>query len=59
MYPFSLKLLWAPIVDSIYSKYIGKRKTWLIPLQYMIGLMLILTSNYVKELLDDNDVNNG
>ena len=53
-WPFSLKLLWAPIVDSVYNKYMGKRKSWLIPIQYMIGVMLILVSDYVKELLDSN-----
>lgn len=28
--PFSLKLLWAPLVDSLYVKSIGRRKTWLV-----------------------------
>lgn len=27
-WPFSLKLLWAPIVDSLYSNRMGRRKTW-------------------------------
>ena len=27
-WPFSLKLLWAPIVDSLYSSRMGRRKTW-------------------------------
>ena len=36
-YPYSLKLLWAPIVDSIFFKRFGRRKSWIVPLQYMIG----------------------
>ena len=28
--PFSLKLLWAPIVDSVYIRKVGRRKTWLV-----------------------------
>merc|ERR1719429_78345 len=36
-WPFSLKLLWAPIVDSLYFSRIGRRKTWLVPVQYLIG----------------------
>ena len=36
-YPYSMKLLWAPLVDSLYFKKIGRRKSWLIPTQYMIG----------------------
>lgn len=27
-WPFSIKLLWAPIVDAIYSKSFGRRKSW-------------------------------
>ena len=36
-YPFSMKILWAPIVDSIFIKKFGRRKTWLIPTQMLIG----------------------
>lgn len=36
-WPFSLKLLWAPIVDSVWSARIGRRKSWLVPTQYLIG----------------------
>ena len=35
--PFSLKLFWAPLVDSLYFKDIGRRKTWLIPVQILTG----------------------
>ena len=36
-YPFSMKILWAPIVDAIFIKRFGRRKTWLIPTQMLIG----------------------
>ena len=36
-YPFSMKILWAPIVDSIFIKKFGRRKSWLIPTQLLIG----------------------
>ena len=39
--PFSLKLLWAPIIDSVYAKSIGRRKTWLVPIQLLAGLLMI------------------
>ncbi|VDP53205.1 unnamed protein product [Soboliphyme baturini] len=55
-WPFSLKLLWAPLVDAWYSKRFGRRRTWLIPTQYLIGLFLLLLSHYVTGILgDDND----
>lgn len=42
IWPFSLKLLWAPLLDSLYFKKIGKRKSWLIPIQYLIGKSYII-----------------
>ena len=51
-WPFSIKLLWAPIVDAIYFKKFGRRKSWLIPLQFFIGSYLIFFSDYIKQLLD-------
>jgi hypothetical protein len=63
IWPFSLKLLWAPIVDSCFIKTFGRRKSWLIPVQYLIGTFLILFSNYVHKLLEvdtnDQDLHKG
>lgn len=36
-WPFSIKLLWAPLVDSLYLEQMGRRKSWLVPSQYLIG----------------------
>ena len=36
-WPFSIKLLWAPIVDAVFVSSFGRRKTWLVPVQYLIG----------------------
>ena len=36
-YPYSMKLLWAPLVDSLYLKRFGRRKSWLVPTQTLIG----------------------
>ena len=50
-YPFSVKLLWAPIVDSVFSERMGRRKSWLIPIQYAIGILMIFISFHVNTLL--------
>ena len=42
--PFSLKLLWAPLVDSTYIKALGRRKTWLVPVQITCGILMIIGS---------------
>lgn len=48
-WPFSIKLLWAPIVDTAYFSKFGRRKTWLVPVQYLIGIfMLVLSRVSVK-----------
>ena len=46
-WPFSLKLLWAPIVDSLFVSRFGRRKTWLIPTQILIAATLGATAPYV------------
>ena len=53
-WPFSLKLLWAPLVDSIYLKKFGRRKSWLVPVQYLIGIFMFTFSDYVNDILEAN-----
>ena len=50
-WPFTIKLLWAPLVDSVYSRSFGRRKSWLVPSQYIIGLTMIFLSYLIKGLL--------
>jgi len=54
-YPFSMKLLWAPLVDSVYIARFGRRKSWLVPIQYLIGITMLVASQYVSRLLGDSD----
>ena len=32
-----IQVLWAPIIDSLYFAKFGRRKSWLVPVQYLIG----------------------
>lgn len=52
-WPFNLKLLWAPIVDSCYSTRFGRRKSWLIPVQYCLGSFMLITSFHIDRWLGD------
>ncbi|CAM9227272.1 unnamed protein product [Ascophyllum nodosum] len=47
--PFSLKLLWAPLVDSVYSRSFGRRKSWLVPSQLLCGGMML----WARSVMDD------
>jgi len=51
-WPFSVKLLWAPIVDAMFIKRFGRRKTWLVPVQYSIGITMLLLAQNVDYYLD-------
>jgi hypothetical protein len=50
-WPFSLKLLWAPIVDAVYFRSFGRRKSWLVPVQAMAGLLMVFGSSFVEQQL--------
>ncbi|KAG8704399.1 hypothetical protein FRC09_003546 [Ceratobasidium sp. 395] len=51
-YPYSLKLLWSPIVDSIFSPTIGRRKSWIVPMQFIIGSLMLWMSLNVQAIMD-------
>jgi len=50
-WPFSLKLLWAPIVDACFWRKFGRRKSWLVPVQALAGLLMVGGSDYVEKQL--------
>lgn len=58
--PFSLKLIWAPFVDCFYNVSFGRRKTWLVPVQFLTGIVMIFGASFVAEWLGDiSDGNPG
>ena len=54
-WPFSVKLLWAPLVDSLYIPKFGRRKTWLAPVQYLLGIFMLILSSRVKDYLGEGE----
>ncbi|GJJ71134.1 MFS transporter, PAT family, solute carrier family 33 (acetyl-CoA transportor), member 1 [Entomortierella parvispora] len=40
-YPYSMKFLWSPIVDAVYNKDMGRRKSWIVPIQLLTGVMFL------------------
>lgn len=57
-WPFSIKLLWAPIVDSVFSSRFGRRKSWLVPVQYLLGFFMMLLSYHINGILGDEPLVN-
>ena len=50
-YPYSLKLLWSPIVDAVWSPRFGRRKSWILPIQTLSGFGMIWLGSMVEDLM--------
>lgn len=55
-WPFALKLIWAPLVDALYIKSLGHRKTWMVPAQLAIGAAMLYLSTEVDVLVAGKDM---
>ncbi|VVC28219.1 Major facilitator superfamily domain,Acetyl-coenzyme A transporter 1 [Cinara cedri] len=54
MWPYTVKLLWAPIVDALYVRCIGRRKSWLLPLQILMGSLLLIMAYNIYDWLPES-----
>ena len=50
-YPYSLKLLWSPIVDAVWSRRFGRRKSWITPIQTISGFAMIYLGSRIDDLM--------
>ena len=55
-WPFALKLLWAPLVDGWSFSSIGRRKSWLVPIQFAIAFLLYWLSTQYESLLQSGQI---
>lgn len=51
--PFSMKLLWAPIIDGLYSERFGRRKSWLVPVQLLCGMVMLTGARHLPEWMGE------
>ena len=51
MYPYSLKLLWSPIVDAVWSRRLGRRKSWIMPIQTISGLSMVYLGSTIDDMM--------
>jgi PAT family acetyl-CoA transporter-like MFS transporter 1 len=58
-YPYSLKLLWSPIVDAVWSPSIGRRKSWILPIQTISGFSMIWLGKHINKMMTDASDNEG
>jgi PAT family acetyl-CoA transporter-like MFS transporter 1 len=50
-YPYSLKLLWSPIVDACWTPKLGRRKSWILPIQLLSGIGMLWLGSHVKDMM--------
>jgi len=50
-YPYSLKLLWSPIVDAVWSPRFGRRKSWILPIQLLSGIGMLWLGSHVESMM--------
>jgi PAT family acetyl-CoA transporter-like MFS transporter 1 len=58
-YPYSLKLLWSPIVDAVWTPRFGRRKSWILPIQTLSGIGMLWLSGSVEAMMKAAGENNG
>lgn len=51
-WPYSLKLLWSPIVDAWFVRKWGRRKSWIVPVQAIVGAGLWVIGGRVEDWLN-------
>ena len=59
IYPYSLKLLWSPIVDAVWSRRFGRRKSWILPIQALSGLGMVYLGSRAREMILAAGANDG
>jgi MFS transporter, PAT family, solute carrier family 33 (acetyl-CoA transportor), member 1 len=58
-YPYSLKLLWSPIVDAVWSPNVGRRKSWILPIQTLSGLGMLWLGGSVEQMMKAAESQDG
>lgn len=56
-YPYSLKLLWSPVVDGYFFKGFGRRRSWIVPIQCFSSAVLLALSWRADALIADAENN--
>lgn len=56
---WNLQLLWSPVVDSLYHNTFGRRKSWIVPMQAIMGCILLWIGSRSEKLLENVRVYNS
>lgn len=51
-WPYSLKLLYSPIVDAWFWNRLGRRKSWIVPVQIVLAVTMWIVGGRVQGWID-------
>ncbi|KAI8887921.1 MFS general substrate transporter [Backusella circina FSU 941] len=55
-WPYSLKLIWSPIVDAVFHRKLGRRKSWIVPIQLLTGLLFYALGNQIDGMMNADTI---
>ena len=53
--PYLVKFFWSPMVDTLYLKALGRRKTYVVLLGLVIGMLMLYLSFYIDDWIKSSD----
>lgn len=53
---FAVKILWAPFMDSYFFSNFGKRKTYIVPLHYVLAIIYFTHANILLDQIKELDL---
>ena len=54
--PYSIKFLFAPVVDCLFIKSLGKRRSWILPSQILTSILLYILSLHLEEFINERKI---
>ena len=49
--PYSFKFFWAPVIEIYYLPFMGKRKSWIVPMQFVSSAILCYLFLNIERML--------
>lgn len=53
---YDFKCFFSPLVDTKYFKFLGKRRSWILPTQILCGLSMIYLADAITEYVDEKRI---
>mmetsp|Transcript_1154 Transcript_1154/g.3973 ORF Transcript_1154/g.3973 Transcript_1154/m.3973 type:complete len:690 (+) Transcript_1154:1372-3441(+) len=51
-YPYAIKILWAPLIDGFFIRSVGRRKSWVLPVQLVASMLMFYVGMHIQEWIE-------